>query len=193
MAIVCRGKDAPPPTLREALLRRGFVVEEVGTTYAAIGRAVLVSRQDAKGRAIVVLVEPTTLSRPHELVAVLANTAPNAKCWVCQRAGSGIELRAATEVDIQAWQTSGKSAEAAVVSVAGGGASVRPLPRPANEVAARTYEDKGASPSLRLAGDWQGGAADVPKNGPSEASPPVLTDEELAMLLGDETSAEPET
>ncbi|MBX3380804.1 MAG: hypothetical protein KF805_11990 [Phycisphaeraceae bacterium] len=192
MAIVCRGKDAPPPSLKEALIRRGFRVEEVQTTYAAIGRAILVSRQDAKGRAVVVLVEPGTLARPHELVVALSNTAPNAICWICQRVGNGLELRAATDSDIALWQASGKSIETPAVSAAAVGASARTAPRPPNDGANRAYEERGGTPSLRLAGDWQGSAAEVPRSGPAEISPPVLTDEELAMLLGDETSAEPE-
>jgi len=178
--------------LKDALVRRGFVVEEVETTYAAIGRAVLTSRHDAKGRSVVVLVEPTKLARPHELVAALSTSAPNAMCWLCRRVASGMELRAVVESDVAAWQSSGKIAEASVVSAAAVGASGITKSRPSNDAPHHAYEEGGVgakTPSLRLAGDWQGSAAEVPRSGATELPPPVLTDEELAMLLGDDTSA----
>lgn len=189
MAVVCRGKDVAPPMLKDALVRRGFVVEEVETTYAAIGRAVMTSRHDAKGRSVVVLVEPTKLSRPHELVAALSTSAPNAICWLCRRVASGMELRAVVESDLAAWQSSGKIVETQAVSAAAVGASVITKSRPSNEPPNHAYEEGAKTPSLRLAGDWQGSAAEVPRSGATELSPPVLTDEELAMLLGDDTSA----
>lgn len=192
VAIVCRGKDVAPPLLKDALVRRGFVVEEVETTYAAIGRAVLTSRHDAKGRSVVVLVEPTKLARPHELVAALSTSAPNAICWLCRKGANGMELRAVVETDVLAWQSAGKSAEAVVVSAAAVGASGITTSRLSNDAPNHAYEEGGGgakTPSLRLAGDWQGSAAEVPRSGATELPPPVLTDEELAMLLGDDTSA----
>lgn len=189
VAIVCRGKDAAPAMLKDAMVRRGFVVEEVETTYAAIGRAVLTSRHDAKGRSVVVLVEPTKLSRPHELVAALATSAPNALCWLCCKGANGMELRAVVETDVLGWQSAGKAAGGVVVSAAAVGASGITTARPSNEGSHHAYEEGAKTPSLRLAGDWQGSAAEVPRSGATELTPPVLTDEELAMLLGDDTSA----
>ncbi|MBN8599089.1 MAG: hypothetical protein J0L78_15560 [Planctomycetes bacterium] len=188
-AVVCRGKDAAPPMLKEALLRRGFVVEEAETTYQAIGRAVLLGRQSADGRVVVVLVEPAKLGRPHELVAALSSSTPGAVCWLCRKTAEGMELRGVTEADLSGWQVVGKASVVAAVSAAAVGASgITPI-RPSNEPAAGAYEEGAKTPSLRLAGDWQGSAAEVPRSGATELPPPVLTDEELAMLLGDDTSA----
>ncbi len=175
--------------LKDALVRRGFRVEEVETTYAAIGRAVVTARQDPKGRAVVVLVEPTKLARPHEFVAALSNSSPNALVWLCRRVSSGMELRAVVETDLEVWQSTGKIAGTPAVSAAGGGASGITALRPSNASPEHAYEQRAETPSLRLAGDWQENAAEVPRSGPTELTPPVLTDEELAMLLGDDTSA----
>lgn len=188
-AIVCRGKDAAPAMLKEALLRRGFVVEEAETTYAAIGRGVLLARQAADGRVVVVLVEPAKLSRPHELVAALLSSAPQAVCWLCRKAAGGMELRAVTENDLVGWQSHGKAVAASPVSAAVAVASGITSIRPSNEPSAGAYEESAKTPSLRLAGDWQGSAAEVPRSGATELPHPVLTDDELAMLLGDDTSA----
>ncbi|MBX3390346.1 MAG: hypothetical protein KF691_12930 [Phycisphaeraceae bacterium] len=186
MAIICRGNEAAPTQLKDALARRGFRVEETQTTYMAIGLAVQHARRDGSGKVVVVLVQPATLARPHELVAALSNSAPSAVCWICRKAGSGMELRAVSEADVAAWRSSGKIADAGAVTAVAAASSGKPGPVKANENSEATYDKRGNTPSLRLAGDWQGDS-EVPQSGAPES--PVLTDEELAMLLGDESSA----
>ena len=187
VAIICRGNDPAPPPLKDALARRGFRVEEAQTTYMAIGLAVQHARRDAGGKVVVVLVQPASLSRPHEFVAALANSAPSAVCWVCRKAGTGMELRAVSETDVASWRSSGKMADGVVVTVAAAATSGKSNPAKANETGETAYEKRGGGPSLRLAGDWQGESTEAPRSGEPEA--PLLTDEELAMLLGDESSA----
>lgn len=186
VAIVCRGDDPAPTQLKDALVRRGFRVEEAQTTYIAIGLAVQHARRDASGRVVVVLVQPATLARPHEFVSALSNSAPNAVCWVCRKVGTGMELRAVTDADVSSWRSSGKIVDSGVVTAVAATASGKVVPVKPNEVGDSAYEKGAGSPSLRLAGDWQGDS-EVPRSGAPET--PVLTDEELAMLLGDESSA----
>ncbi|MFO0861016.1 MAG: hypothetical protein U0570_10695 [Phycisphaerales bacterium] len=192
MAIVCCGSSNAPVALREALSRRGFAVQEVSTTYLAASRAVQNARRDEHGRGIVVLVEPEKLARPHELVRALANNAPSVRCWLFRKVGTGTELRGLTDQDVAAWAASGKAAAAvAATHVATGTSEIMP-DRTVNAPASAAYEDAearrtgGGTPSLRLAGDW--GPQSEPAT-PGDLGPPVLTDEELAMLLGDDPSA----
>jgi hypothetical protein len=189
-AIVCRPKGmAPVRSLHEGLVRRGFAVEEVETTHAAAARAMLVSREAKGFPIVVVLMEPSRLVRPQELVAALSSGIPDCACWVFEGDGASAQVRAVRPEDLAAWGESGKAALAKRNGGSGkdGGEAAK---SGVNNPGPGPYQSgtggKG-SPSLRLTGEWQ----DEPAQGAPqaderpEATGHLLSDDELSMLLGE--------
>lgn len=205
-AIVCRAKGVTAPAeLRAALTRKGFAVEDVETTYLAAARAMLLTRGSSSRRVFVVLVQPSKLVRPQELVRALGASAPTAACWVYEPGAAGEQLRAVTAEDLGRWASSGncrlmsRPEEGEKPSTSAISASLEasgPVGTPdANGSHAPTYQNPGAggTPSLRLAGAWgDTGLSPHPQENPAAGDAPpqqLLSDEELAMLLGDDTGA----
>ncbi|MBS0189525.1 MAG: hypothetical protein U0573_08845 [Phycisphaerales bacterium] len=196
-AIVCRRADASGLSeLREALAKRGFRVEEFGSTHEVAARALRSSNDRA--RTVIVLVEPRNLSRPHELIRALENVSPHLLAWVYNPSGTGEQLRAVTTDDMATWAIPAKvlpgpekpRTSSSQGLVAGGDESATG----ANGTGRQTYRDRGdGTPSLRLTGAWSDtGLSPHPQENPaagSEPTAPLLSDEELAMLLGDDPSA----
>ncbi|HEX8877357.1 MAG TPA: hypothetical protein VF777_11445 [Phycisphaerales bacterium] len=202
-ALVCHAPgSAPPSMLLQALERRGFSVEIVPGTHRVLARAVVV-RHDPETchlRLVVVLVEPAKLSRPSECLDALRTMPGGVACWVFD--ASNGELRAASAVDLDRWS------EKNAVSARSAGS---PLASQNNGPAA-AYESVARSvPALRFTGDWpetaqatahgmgqQGGQhtgddSDLARAVDQSQTPPaLLTDEELDMLLGDDTGAGPD-
>lgn len=190
-AMVCHALDASAPAaLLEALQRRAFEVELVGGTHRAVARAVLHRHAPATStqKLVVVLVEPARLARPVECLEALRMMPGGVTCWVFDAATG--ELRAASAVDVDAWSER-KRAPAPPQAVMAAGT---------NPASADAYDSVArAAPALRLAGEWsdaaqangsgfvepaQDGTMPPPMSG---AAPSLLTDEELDMLLGDDT------
>ncbi len=199
-AIVCRARGvACPQVLRDALARRGFEVEEVETTHAAVAKAMMSSRGPTGEKVAIVLVEPQTLTRPQELVRAVGAGAPSVACWVFEAARAEGQLRGVASEDLESWSRSGNARAVVAISSAATGTSGKteaPGPSIANEPAKASYGSSGGesgSPSLRLAGGWDETTTGAPANGPDQGAPNashLLSDEELAMLLGDETAPE---
>lgn len=199
-ALVCHAPgSAPPAALLKALERRAFDVEIVPGTHRVLARAVVV-RHDPETchlRLVVVLVEPAKLSRPSECLDALRTMPGGVACWIFD-ASSG-ELRAASAVDLDQWSekntVSSRSSGSPVANQNSG-------PSAAYESAARSV------PALRFTGDWPETAqatargaghadddpdlADARAVDQSQTPPALLTDEELDMLLGDDTGAGPD-
>ena len=188
-AMVCHAPEASAPAaLLEALQRRAFEVELIGGTHRVVARAVAHRHAPATSgqKLVVVLVEPGRLTRPAECLEALRMMPGGVACWVYDAATG--ELRAASAVDVESWSEKKRSQASPEAVVAGG----------TNRAAAAAYESAArAAPSLRLAGEWSDAAQ---ANGPgseepaqegtppmSGAAPSLLTDEELDMLLGDDT------
>lgn len=190
-ALVCHAPGTPPPAaLLQALERRAFVVENVPGTHLVLARAVLIRHdpQTSHLRLVVVLVQPRSLSRPGECLDALRNMPGGVACWVFD-AASG-ELRAASAVDLDEWSEKNASESRKTNAVV----------TSQNSPSAGAYESAARSaPALRFTGDWPdaaqatGGsaleAADAEAHAPTP--PALLTDEELEMLLGDDTGAGP--
>ncbi|MCL4741442.1 MAG: hypothetical protein KJZ54_04490 [Phycisphaerales bacterium] len=158
----------PPGALLDALRRRGIEpTAEVGP-YAALARLLRLSRAAREVRPVLVLVEPDSLPEWEPVVAAAARYAPASVCWAF-RGGNPDSL------------------------------SVVDAPRPR----AVTPIDPGPArrpvAPLRLSGSGPV-RADAPPaaNGEESASDPdsmpnartLLTEEELAMLLADDSSGD---
>lgn len=201
-ALVCHAPGSnPPAALLQALQRRAFEVEIVPGTHRVLARAVVIRHAPDTNvvRLVVVLVEPGALARPGECLDALRTMPGGVACWVFD-AASG-ELRAASAVDVESW-----SEKNAIESRKTGTSPVR-----SNSGLAAAYESVARSaPALRLTGDWSdaaqatahaavaasgqpsGGSSNTDAAGEQPTPPTILTDEELDMLLGDDTGAGPE-
>lgn len=167
------------------------MVENVPGTHRVLARAVLIRHdpETSQLRLVVVLVQPRLLNRPGECLDALRNMPGGVACWVFD-AASG-ELRAASAVDLDEWSEKNASETRKTNAIAAGQNSPPPG---AYESAARS------APALRLTGDWPdaaqatvGGSAQADADAEAHAPTPpaLLTDEELEMLLGDDTGAGP--
>lgn len=191
-ALVCHAPGTPPPAaLLQALERRAFVVENVPGTHRVLARAVLIRHDPETShlRLVVVLVQPRSLNRPGECLDALRNMPGGVACWVFD-AASG-ELRAASAVDLDEWSEKNTSEIRKTSAMTAG----------QNSPSAGAYESAARSaPALRLTGDWPDAAqatvggsalADADAEAHAPTPPALLTDEELEMLLGDDTGAGP--
>ncbi|MBY0112807.1 MAG: hypothetical protein K2Y21_08300 [Phycisphaerales bacterium] len=196
-ALVCHAPGSPPPTtLLQALERRAFVVETVPGTHRVLARAVVIRHDpdSSDQRLVVVLVEPSRLSRPSECLDALRTMPGGVACWVFDAATS--ELRAASAVDVESWSDKNRARTP----------QGRPSSFQQNTAPSAAYESAARSaPALRLTGDWAdaaqassgvsgqtpGGSALQDPADHAQAPPSLLTDEELDMLLGDDNGAGP--
>ncbi len=158
----------PPGALVQSLSRRGIEpTAEIGP-YAAFARLLRLGKATERARPVLVLVEPETLPDWEGVIAAAVRFAPAAACWAF-RAGDPDSL---TVVEV-------------------------PKPRPVTFVAGASPRRTGVP--LRLSGGAAGPLTppSVP-NGQESASDPesmpnartLLTEEELAMLLADDSSGD---
>lgn len=193
-AMVCHAPDGSAPgALLEALQRRAFEVELVGGTHRVVARAVVHRHAPATSgqKLVVVLVEPSRLTRPAECLEALRMMPGGVACWVFD--GVTGQLRAASAVDVESWSEKKRSAGTSEAVAVGG----------TNRAGGTAYESAArAAPSLRLTGEWSDAAqangpdSEESPQGPNDGvTPPMtgaasslLTDEELDMLLGDDPS-----
>ena len=176
-AIVWHAPDAAaPPKLMAALAERGIEAVRVQSPYRALAE---LCRAGRAGAPAIVLVHPEVLSDAVALLEAKSRYAPGARCWMYGPALNPA-LRAIVESDIAAW--GGVRQPEVVVRPRAGDDSLRieshreaPRPRP-------------SPPRLKLAGD----PAALPALDPAEceaeveSKAPLLTPEELRMLLGDD-------
>jgi hypothetical protein len=169
-----------PAKLMAALAERGIEAARVQSPYRALAE---LCRAGVGGRAAapaIVLVHPEILSDAVALLEAKSRYAPGARCWMYGPALNPV-LRAILESDITAWGGGVREPEVVVRPRAGDDSlrieSHREAPRP-----------RPSPPRLKLAGD----PAALPAMDPTEceaeveSKAPLLTPEELRMLLGDD-------
>lgn len=173
-----------PARLVSALTGRGLRVNRVGDPFHALAEICKASRgrraPDAGTRLVIVF--PELLTDAPELCAAAANYAPSVPRWQFGPATQPT-LRPIAESDVESWRLRHQPQPKVVVVPE----AVRP-PTPTS----RTY----TQPQLRLAGEGpgpeklqnQGNSADA-DNAAAESTgttrTPLITDEELRMLLGE--------
>lgn len=180
-AVVWHAPDtAPPPNLMAALAARGIEATGVQSSYVALAQ---LCRAGRGASPALVIVHPETMSDAVALWQAKSRYAPGARCWMYGPAASPT-LRAIVEGDIMAWG-GGDRREPEVV--------VKPQPNKAEDslkIGPRRDppgpKPRSGGPRLKLAGE----PLPLPPPGgepAEEASPaPLLTPEELRMLLGDD-------
>jgi hypothetical protein len=162
--------------LESRLRQRGIGVAHAASPYAAL--AELCAAYGSRGTALsLVLVDPASLGRAAQVVRAAARYAPTAVVWAFA-GGPRPELRPVTEADLTAW----------------GGAEETPE----SDIPVRPYRNGFARPVLRLTDHPPAEAppaAPAPESeaagGNPEESRHILTQEELAMLLGEQEPGGP--
>lgn len=84
----------PPAELLGALARRGLVVRAVQSSYAALAELCMLDA--ASRQAILLLVEPATLTDPQDALEVARRYTPGAVLWVYEQ-GANKQLRELVE------------------------------------------------------------------------------------------------
>jgi hypothetical protein len=197
-----------PQELTAALGARGIHVLEVGSAYMATAQICSVHRDRQRTKPdngpgamlALVIVGPEDEKEAAEVCLLLWQYAGGAPCWL-YGPPSAPKLRPIRDEDLATWSgvESGVAPEPAKKPVVRPERArpVAPAPAPAPE---RPKAAQTAAPQLRLAGTESSSAA--PKEseriadpesegaqGVSQGSPPLLTPEELEMLLGDPDEA----
>lgn len=147
----------PPPALLSALEKREVSFVAVSDAYAALAEILVEARRDS-GRPVLVLVEPSGLSRAREMHGVLGRSGKGVSVWMYAR-GANPALRAVVASDVETWPEATRP-EVPQVQVVNGlrGRVLEAEPEPVEH--------------------------DTASNGASTKG--LLSREELAMLLGDE-------
>lgn len=201
----------PPRTLTDALRSRGIQAQAHTSPFAVLAEACVLDRQTGGGRreragpGVVLLVEPTTLDQPSELVRAVWAYAPRIVCWVyesegsCktgtdqtgtgQRGSSGSPpaelMRAVVRSDVDRWSASPELEPSVARALSG---------LPGADHAGWASGGVARRGGLRLSGqtprtdDACGAALHAPdeRTEPPTPSERVLTDDELAMLLAED-------
>lgn len=105
---------APPPDLVQSLERRGVELTACTTPYSAIARACLLERENdertddptQRDSLVLVLVTPSRLRQPAEVVDAMRRYAPRTACWWYD-AGANPRLRAVVDDDVDQWIAAG--------------------------------------------------------------------------------------
>jgi len=210
--VVWRRADATlPEPLRAALAKRPITVLEATNRYTAFAELIESesSRRSDAPATVLLLVEPSDLVQPENLLGAVEAYVPGVLAWE-YRCGANPPLRAAVRVGQMRYQhgtvprTSRDNAE----DLTGVEAADRDAAEPALDAGViRVLGGEGAEwdrasepapaggPSLRLAGEGElppsGVNSDVESpesesEGSMDARAPLLSDEELEMLLGDD-------
>lgn len=190
--------EAEPRELVSVLASGGFQVVLVGDPYMAAAEVCRLHRaQRGRGGAEatlrLVIVGPADARRAAAVCEALWRYAPAAPCWVYGPGGAP-RLRPVTEADLGQWAPPSEPARGVDVGAGGGAKGTSHGP----QLIDRKRFTHPAAPQLRLAGtgelppkpadanaDGDGDGAE----GAGEDSRPLLTPEELEMLLGDADGA----
>ncbi len=183
------GRPALPEDLLSSLRKHDVAVSPQPGVFAAIGEMGAHQRLVRKGHATegmaLVVVDPERVARAEDLVHASERYAPSVVCW---------RYDSQTRMKLHAYQPRKREERADEDDAERpGGVGARPAVRPG--IATRPSP----APALRLAGadarpalrlrdvddDERSG-----RNAPSNDATQLLTEEELAMLLGDKTDGE---
>ena len=160
----------PPPNLMAALAGRRIEAVRVQSPYRALAE---LCRAGIPAQPAIVIVHPESLADVPAFWDAKARYAPGARCWMYGPIVRPV-LRAIVDADIAAW--AGPRQPEIVVKPD----SLRIGPEPRRDVP----RPRPAVPKLKLAGEPMA----VPAEGPAEeaSKAPLLSPEELRMLLGDD-------
>jgi hypothetical protein len=218
----CADAAVVPSELLAALGRHGVSASRVPSPYLSLAEVCRHggSRGDSppgvrRGTVILVLIEPATLPLAADMIRAVSRYAPRAAVWVYESAVNS-KLRAVVEEDVNRWDGSnlarsdngGLQHTPTVVVRPGGGLD----PRGSMAQGVRTVSGVGRindaprtnppAATLRLSHDSRvdGGSAhadvdvgtDPGPDEPSRPSRPLLSTEELSMLLADDDTTTPE-
>lgn len=191
---------ALPGELLTSLSKRVGRMTVCTDPHAALAEACLIEREtrETPGAGVLLLVNPRSLPMAAEVVEAATLYAPGIARWRYER-GANPKLRAIVEGDVESWESSPvkEAALPEAAEVAETPATMRPqfvarTHRPVTTVMAGSSVIAGPhiSPRLRLSGVEHTSAQPVgaaPGGGERKrAVQPLLTEEELNMLLSDE-------
>lgn len=191
-----------PPDLLASLRRRAVAITECADPFSATAH---VCRIDREGRdpVVLLLVSPAELPEAAEVLDVAARYAPHAARWWYDE-DENPRLRQVLPEDVLAWtprppRTTQTFPSATPPSIAAAFKGFEPADRrrPARGTgqdggpALRLTHDAGAGPDEPRAAAGRNGASravsEAPGEGPAPSPSTLLTNEELAMLLADDT------
>lgn len=166
MALLPSSQSVLPRDLREELDRRGFEVHESIDAYEAMARLVVIERSrrsspDAHAGVVLLAVEPDAIAHGPELRASANRFVPGLVCW---RYASSATPRLARWEDAER-ETGEPTAE--------------PAPARVSKPTLRLTEISAGPDPLDAP------IADTKREASPEEAPGVLSEEELAMLLGE--------
>lgn len=188
----------PPVRLCRALASKGIRVETCTDAYAALAMLCRAEREEGASVKILLLSEPERLVGVVELVELTGVYAPNSVCWMFTSAPPE-QVREVRESDLAGWRRSrltpspGAHDRGSVPRNGGdernGGVKHEPILRIVNEADPTPPNRQGEKETSGEpgAGDPGRDSRRTDEQRAEEADPePVLTDEELSMLLADE-------
>ncbi|MGQ0628619.1 MAG: hypothetical protein ACT4PL_11030 [Phycisphaerales bacterium] len=180
-----------PPALVASLQRHGATVRTCTDPYAMLAHACKLTGATTVRRAaaVLVFVEPAGLTRVVELATTLRRYVPRSALWYFEEAGDP-KLRAVTATELAAWSPRPSPADALSESIRAGRAAQPANPwTPARPLQPALRLTEAIDPARPIA---PGGPALRPSEhtGPESCEPthaggPLLSAEELAMLLGE--------
>lgn len=162
--LVHAGQGGPPPRLQRAFTAKKIQAEAVGDVFGALARICALSKDSSVTLPILAIVEPEGVQHAAELFEAASVYAPKAVLWVYSSEPHE-QIREVRESDLVAWR-------AAWGEPGASGARTDEMELPSTETDRRS---DGASGSENPIGGGSG-----PEKGP------ILTEEELEMLLADD-------
>jgi hypothetical protein len=177
------GQVHPPQSLRNALTARDAEVVIRTSAYDAMADLIeheLALRAHERREAMVLLIiEPDALPHARDLVAAAARYTPHAVCW---------RYSEADEPQLRAFPYTAPGAGGASESGPPTPPTITIRPGVAHVIAPRRRRHIEPTPKLRLTGEPDDVESDEPPSdqGPAEPEKPILSDEELEILLSDD-------
>ena len=162
---------APPVRLCRALGNKGIRIRTCTDQYTALSVLCANSKRPGISLNILVLAEPTRLDNAAELVQLAGVYAPRSVCWV-YFAGPQEQVREVRPSDLDAWRS----------TASGGGASQSVQESPSLRIAPEM-----TTPKQKDSGHNDPAGDPVRTDTGTEEPGSILTDDELSMLLADDS------
>jgi len=182
-AVVCvmlhHPDRAPSPRLFRALARKSIDVRVCLDRYAALQTLCGCARDPGTDLGILLLAEPAEINGAGELVTLARAYAPSSVCWV-YTAEPSEQVREVRDADLEAWSPVHLPHPAPRSGEADDGTDPDPPARRIVHESREGSEDAGIGPIHGADGTDDADDDNAANQGP------ILTDEELAMLLADE-------
>lgn len=177
--------NEPPVRLCRALGNKNIQIRTCTDQFTALSMLCRAVKEGSASLNILLLVEPERLPGAAELVELAGVYAPKSVCWIYTESPHE-QVREVRAEDLAEWRANANSTTAPTTATGGGAASpsqAEPKLRIVNDpggVDRATVADSSGS------GDPPGEAGRRDLGAEAEEPGPVLTDEELSMLLADE-------